>query len=214
MEKKATLRKIPEGSRPPIVRLSSSAVYHRPAVSEGSITTPGALSSTYQQTLSIPAADPAAMTARCIAVRAEVSRARMVRAAAATIDPARLDALRAEADAVTEERRAEQLATKRLAETQALRNAQPHRSAAVQELSETLSKEPRHTQEHVMLKTFFSQGGGEGPFPGSVSELGMVMAGAYWVDAARAGNTKFDLGKLPGRFGPDGRRLLNHNLMP
>jgi hypothetical protein len=218
--KRGHLRKLSD-KRPPIVRLVSTASYTRPAlpgnlapgVAAGAHPADALLSSTYRRTLCDPSADKAAAAARCVAARAEASRRDLVLSAARALPLDVLDRVGAETAAARDAAGATAAASAAAVAATAAARAIPVVTPAVEALSSTLASELRRPQNHVLVKTFFSSGTGGGPFPGQTSELGEVMAGAYWTEAARLGNTRMVMGKPASKFAPGGYRLLNHNHM-
>jgi hypothetical protein len=194
--------------RPPIIRLMSTATYTRPGVPPAE-RNPLYSATTYRTTLSDPAAHADDMTARCAASRVEASLRDMVRAAAASIPLDRIDALAAEAAAASEAALAAKVTAAHAASTAALAASQPLTTPSLATFSATLAAQPRMPAQHVLTKTFFTAGNPDGPFPGSQSEQGAVLAGSYWVDAARLGNTKMVMGKPPSKFADGGYKLKN-----
>jgi len=226
LEKKGTLRKL-NGPPPKIVRLVSSAEYTRPVnlASSGSlgtsslvttstgatITVPPVLNSTYRRTLCEPVSNTEDMYNRCVEARFAKKRGTMVKDAVSSLPLDILDRVNEETLYHTEEtihHAREQ--TQRLEQTAHERSI-PYTTPAIEELSATLHKEPRHPQQHVLVNTFFTEGSSGGPFPGQTSELGKVLAGAYWTESARLGNTKLVMGKPASKFAPGGYKLTNFN---
>jgi len=207
-EKKGKLRPIDMKKVPPSIRLVSSAAHERHILRD---TTGVPMNSTYRATLADPAADAACMRARCVATREEVRRHDMVRAAGRALPTRLLDEI---ADETRREAAAETARRERatLAESaRSLAKSQPLATPALDAFSKTLAAEPRHPASQTMLNQFFSSGSADGPFPGSKSEMGMVLAGAYWVD--RGANSTLIMGPRQPHHAPDGNRLHNHNFM-
>ena len=186
----------------PAIRLVSSASYVRHIIEDKSGVP---MNSTYRATLADPAADAADMRARCVSTRAEVRRHDMVRAAARLIPPHTLDQFQAEAmrdHHATARAREAQLA---MEATRSADKGVALMTPALADFSKTLAAEPRHPASQVMVNTFFSAGSADGPFPGSKSEMGAVLAGSYWVD--RPANSTLIMGPRQPHHGPDGNRL-------
>jgi len=201
-EKTGKLKPLDPTKVAPAIRLVSSATYVRHVVED---TSGVPMNSTYRATLADAAKDSAGMRARCVATRAEVRRHDMVRAAARLIPPATLDAFQ---ESVALEARATARAREAQLAAEASRSARRGdalATPALEAFAKTLAAEPRHPASQVMLSTFFSAGSGDGPFPGSKSEMGMVLAGAYWVD--RPANSTLIMGPRQPHHGPDGNRL-------
>ena len=151
------------------------------------------------------------MLARCVSTRNEVRRHDMVRAAARQIAPATLDAFQEAAEAefrATARARESQLA---MEATRSAGRADALVTPALAAFSRVLAAEPRHPASQTMVNQFFSAGSADGPFPGSKSEMGSVLAGAYWVD--RPANSTLVMGPRQPHHGPDGNRLHNHNFL-
>jgi len=196
--------------RAPTIKLSSSARYERPEPDAPFAGLPTL--SAYGATVSAPAADAAEMAGRCRAAAAEKARGNMLRTALAGIPVARIVELRAATDAAHEAHTASMLATAAAREAAATAAMAPRPTAALAALAETLAKDPVHRLPAGVVTAFFEAGSGDGPFPGSRSELGMVEAGAYFRTCKPGTFLKVPHG-LTSKHGPDGRRLLNHNLM-
>lgn len=91
--------------------------------------------------------------------------------------------------------------------------AEQHAPSATQAeaaLAALLESQPRHGMENKLVKTDFSGGSVDGPFPGSQSQFGKHQSECYWqtVKAAAAGRLKT---AVPERLAPNGTRLKNHN---
>lgn len=197
-------------ARAPAIKLASSAKYERaePGAPFAGLPTLSA----YGATLSAPAADAADMAARCRAAAAEKARGSMLRTALAGIPLARIHEIRASTDAAHEAHTQRMLATAAARDAAATAAMAPRPTEALAALAETLSKEPVHRLPPGVVKSFFEAGSFDGPFPGSRSEMGMVDAGAYYLSCKPGTFLKVPHG-LSSKFGPDGRRLLNHTLM-
>lgn len=224
--KKGTLRKL-NGPPPKIVRLVSSAEYtrtvHPPSdeslgtstvVTLGSgttLTVPPVLNSTYRRTLCEPVNDKQDIYNRCVQARFAKKRGTMVKDAASSLPLDILDRVNEETLQHANASIAHAKEQSHILEQTALQRTVPYTTPAIEELSHTLHDLPRHPQQHVLVNTFFSAGSTGGPFPGQTSELGKVLAGAYWTDSARLGNTKLVMGKPASKFAPGGYKLTNFN---
>jgi hypothetical protein len=206
LQKRGTLKKL-RGTRPPIVRLVSSAEYTRTQVFEGGHGVP--LNSTYRETLCTLASDAETATQRCIAARQEVARGKMVLDASKKLPLDVLDKVAADVDATMRLEASKRVDLAATAASVAVSTRRPIMTDKVATLAHTLSTLPRQPQMHTMVNEFFSSGPS-----GQVSELGTALAGSYWVEAARQGDTKLAMGKRQSKYAPGGNRLLNHNHMP
>lgn len=207
-EKTGKLKPLDPTKVAPAIRLVSSATYVRHVVEDSSGVP---MNSTYRATLADHAKDSADMLARCVSTRNEVRRHDMVRAAARQIAPATLDAFQEAAEAefrATARARESQLA---MEATRSAGRADALVTPALAAFSRVLAAEPRHPASQTMVNQFFSAGSADGPFPGSKSEMGSVLAGAYWVD--RPANSTLVMGPRQPHHGPDGNRLHNHNFL-
>jgi len=201
-EKTGKLKPLDPTKVAPAIRLVSSATYVRTRVED---TSGVPMNSTYRATLADPAANSADMLARCVATRGEVRRHDMVRAAARLIAPATLDAFEEDAArtfAAETRAREAQLA---MEGTRSAGRGVALMTPALAAFSQVLAAEPRHPASATMVNQFFSAGSADGPFPGSKSEMGSVLAGAYWVDMPA--NSKLVMGPRLPHHGPDGNRL-------
>lgn len=190
------------------ITLQSTAAYTRPTRDAPFAGLP--VRTVYQETLTANVSDKAAQADRCVASIRDKKRANMILDSIRTIPLERIDQLRDEANEANAEETARMLATRSAQDEEGQTRMLPQGSEAMAAFHATLASEAKHTLAAGIVKEFFQAGGLEGPFPGSRSEQGMVLAGAYWV-GSRPG--KYMTHGVSSKYMPDGRKYNNPNFL-
>ncbi len=194
--------KRPPPARAPIIHLTSTASYTRPAFAPDL-----PLQSTHRASYS---ASPSDSARRCVEAMRAARSHNMIRDASHLLPLDLVDAHEAEVTAHFAGETQRELAQRAaLARTKAEQHA-PSATQAEAALAALLESQPRHGMENKLVKTDFSGGSVDGPFPGSQSQFGKHQSECYWqtVKAAAAGRLKT---AVPERLAPNGTRLKNHN---
>jgi len=188
--------------RAPMIHLTSTAAYTRPAMAADL-----PLQSTHRASYS---AGPADMARRCLEAMRTARSHNMIRDASHLLPLDLVDAHDAEVAAhFAGETRRELAERAALALSKAEQHA-PTATAAEAALATLLESQPRHGMQNKLVKTDFTGGSTGGPFPGSQSQYGKHQSECYWqnVKAAASGRLKT---QIPDRLAPNGERLKNHN---
>jgi len=194
--------KRPPAPRAPVIHLTSTATYTRPAM-----TLDLPLQSTHRASYSAPPAD---MTRRCLESMRSVRSNNMVRDAAHLLPLDLVDGHEASVAAQFAGETARALEERaQLARTKAEQHA-PSATAAEAALATLLESQPRHGMQNKLVKTDFTGGSTGGPFPGSQSQYGKHQSECYWQTVRNAASGRLKT-QIPDRLAPNGQRLKNHN---
>ena len=194
--------KRPPAPRAPVIHLTSTASYTRPAM-----TVDLPLQSTHRASYRSDAPDAAR---RCREAMRTARSHNMVRDASRQLPLDLVDAHDAEVRGLFAGETARALGERAaLAEAKAAQHA-PAATRAEAALAVLLESQPRMGMRNQLVKTDFTAGAAGGPFPGSQSAYGKMQSESYWATVKNGAGGRLK-SVVPNRLAPNGTRLTNHN---
>jgi hypothetical protein len=187
-----------------MIKLTSTATYTRPAMHADL-----PLTSTHRSSY---CAAPADMTRRCIEASRTAKSHNMVRDASRLIPLDIVDAAEGEVNAAYAEETRRALEESRSMQARKAELAAPTATAQEAALANLLESLPRCGISNKLVKTDFTGGSTDGPFPGSQSAFGKHQSECYWQQVKNAASGRLKTQKID-RLAPNGTRLQNWNCM-